>query len=104
MGGPEFDLERAQREEARWRILLALDVGRPLHVAEALLLRVLSDMDLPVTPHEVRRELAYLEDRGLIEIKGRDEGTWLVTLTRTGIDIVEYTVPCDPGINRPPRR
>jgi hypothetical protein len=104
MGGPEFDLEKAQREETRWRIMRALDAGRPLRVSETLLLRVLADIDLPVTPHEVRRELDYLEERKLVEVTGKEEGTWLANLTRMGIDIVEYTVPCDPGIARPPRR
>lgn len=97
----EVDLERAAREEARWRILRALDAGRPIAVAETIILRTLQDIQLPITPHGLRRELAYLEDRGLVEVGGRDGPVWTAELTRYGVDVVEYTVACDPGIARP---
>lgn len=99
----EVDLDRAQREEARWRILRALDAGRPLPVSETIILRTLQDIRLPMTPHGLRRELDYLETRELIEITGRAEPTWCAHLTRIGVDVVEYTVECDPGIARPPK-
>lgn len=97
----EIDLERAEREEARWRILRVLDAGRPRAVSETLILRAMQDIELPVTPHGLRRELDYLRDRGLITIRGKEEPTWLAELTRYGIDVVEYTIPCEPGISRP---
>lgn len=102
----DIDLEKACREEARWRILYTLDRGRPEPVAENLILRCLSDIKLAFTPSGLRRELAYLEVRELIHIIGRgeDDDIWLAELTRVGIDMVEYTVPCDPGIARPVRR
>lgn len=96
------DIERAMREEARWRILRGLDAGRPYPVAETVLWRLLAgDLSLPVTPLMLRRELTYLEDRGLLEVFNRESATWSARLSRAGIDIVEYTVPCDPGIARP---
>ena len=64
-----IDIERAQREETRWRILRCLDAGRPGFVAETIIYRVLVDIHLPMTPN--------------------------------GVDVVEYTVDCDPGIARP---
>lgn len=97
----EVDLDRAQREEARWRILRALDAGRPQPVAETLIWRTLTDIELQLSPHDVRRELGYLESRGLVEILNRDEPTWLARLTRHGIDFVEYTIDAQPGIARP---
>lgn len=98
----EIDLEKAQREESRWRILRALDAGRPHAVAETVLFRVLHDISLPITPHQVRRELGYLEERGLVHVNGRGVSpTWLAELTRDGVDVVEYTVACDAGIARP---
>ena len=97
----EIDLERAQREEARWRILRVLDAGRPQAVSETLILRTLQDISLPITPYGLRRELDYLRDRGLIILRGEDEPTWLADLTRYGVDVVEYTQPCEAGIARP---
>ena len=97
----EMDLERAKREEIRWRILRALDAGRPEPLNELLLLRCLTDIDLPVSPHELRRQLDYLEERELVEVRGKEGSTWSVRLTRIGVDVVEYTVNCDPGIARP---
>lgn len=97
----EVDLEKAQREEIRWRILKTLDAGRPLPVVETIILRVLQDINLPATPSSLRRELDYLRDRTLIELHCEDCPTWTAELTRTGVDVVEYTVPCEPGIARP---
>lgn len=97
----EIDMEKALREEARWRILRALDAGRPRPVSETIILRTLQDIELPITPSGLRRELDYLRDRKLVQINGEDEPTWTAELTRTGVDVVEYTVPCDPGIARP---
>jgi len=92
-------------EEARWRILATLYMGMsgpPL--SENLLLDVLSDAELPVTLDELRRDLVYLEDRKLIHIKDRKAPTWHASLGHHGVDIVEYSVECLPGIGRPPRR
>lgn len=97
----EVDLARAQREEIRWRILRTLDAGRPLPVSETIVLRTLQDINLQVTPHSLRRELDYLADRGLLSIEGKESPTWSAELTRYGVDLVEYTVPCEPGIARP---
>lgn len=97
----EVDLQRAEREEIRWRILKTLDAGRPRPVSETIILRTLSDMELPVTPYGLRRELDYLKDRSLITLKGVDEPVWIADLTRYGVDVVEYTIACEPGIARP---
>jgi len=100
---PKPDLAKAMREEVRWRILVAADFGRPYPVTEQIIWHTLSDIKLLVTPLELRQELDYLDKRQLIDINGRDTPIWSATLTRDGIDVVEYTVPCDPGIARPPR-
>ncbi len=94
-------MEKAQREEARWRILKALDAGRPVPVSETILLRTLQDIELPLSPRALRRELDYLAHRELIELKGKDSAVWVAELTRDGVDVVEYTVECQPGIARP---
>ena len=44
----------------------------------------------------------YLAERDLITITGRDmQPQWFCKLDRYGMDVVEYTVPCEPGIARP---
>ena len=95
-------LERARREEIRWRLLVGLDAGRPYPVNERILFRLLHDVQLPLTPNELRRELDYLKDRGLVSLVGEAENDWNAELTRHGVDVVEYTVDCQPGIARPP--
>jgi hypothetical protein len=49
----------------------------------------------------LRRELDYLEHRGLITLKRLEVAPWLVGLTWAGVDILEYTTECGPGIARP---
>ncbi|MCA3226767.1 MAG: hypothetical protein ING52_14885 [Burkholderiales bacterium] len=98
-----IDIAKAARETARWLILVTLDKARPLGAAESLIASVLAAVPHPITTHELRRELDYLEDRGLVEIGGRNSPQWHASLTRTGVDVVEYTVECDAGIARPTR-
>lgn len=97
----EIDIERANREEIRWRILRVLDAGRPVPTSETIVLRALHDVRLTVTPAGLRRELGYLDQRELIRIHDRDEATWSAELTRHGIDFVECSIDAQPGIARP---
>lgn len=94
------DLDKARRETNRWLILQCLDCARPLGAGEALLISALSDT-IKITQLELRRELDYLQERELVEISGRNSHQWTAKLTRAGIDVVEYTVDCEPGIARP---
>lgn len=96
-----IDIEKSKREQVRWLVLLTLNAARPVGAPETLVLQCIQDVPLPVTGHELRRELDYLEERGLIEIDGKDGPTWHAKLTRDGIDVAEYTVECEPGIARP---
>jgi hypothetical protein len=98
-----IDLERAQREQIRWRIMKVLDAGRPLPVSELVILQVLQDATLPISPNGLRRELDYLEDRKVAVLSGRNGPVWSAELTHHGVDIVEYTVDCFAGIARPPK-
>lgn len=100
----EPDIERAQRGELRWRILRALESGRPVALSETILHRTLVDIQLQVSPHGLRRELKYLEGKGLITVLAEDEPTWLAELTPYGIDVAEFEVDCPPGIGRPAKK
>ena len=99
--GNGADLEQKQREDARWRMLRVLDAGRPIGVNEAIVWRVLHDVKLGLSQMQIRRELKYLQGLGLVDIEGEDSETWSANLTARGVNIVEYTVECPPGIGRP---
>ena len=95
------DIEKAQREETRWRVLRALDAGRPLAVAETVILRALSDASLSISPSVLRRELDYLRGKGLIDLSGEDGPVWAAALSGDGVDVVEYATAAPAGIARP---
>lgn len=96
-----FDSEKSHRETLRWLILLTLNAARPLGAGELLLLDTVRQGIPDCTPHELRNELDYLMERELIRLDGRDGPQWRAKLTRIGVDVTEYTAPCDPGIARP---
>lgn len=98
-----LNLEKQRREQLRWLMLSALDAARPLGANEHLILSVVRELIADLTPRELRREFDYLEERGLVKLAHKDTPAWHAELTRDGIDVVEYTVECDPGIARPPK-
>lgn len=98
------DLEKARREELRWIIMRTLDAARPIGTSESVVRSAIEPVVPDITLVELRREMGYLEDRRLIEISGKDSPVWAAKLTRDGIDLVEYTVDCHPGIARPKKR
>lgn len=97
----ESDIERAKREELRWRILCALDAGRPGLVSETLLQRVLAEAESSVPPRDLRGELTYLRDKALIAIVDTSAATWLTKLAPLGVDVVQYSAEVPVGIERP---
>ncbi|ELE3262563.1 hypothetical protein RLQ91_002249 [Salmonella enterica subsp. enterica serovar Javiana] len=95
------DVLRIRRESLRWCLLVALNKARPYTTSEQLLFDIARSVYPDTTKLEVRQELDYLSDRRLTEITKQPSGMWFADLTRTGIDLVEYTIPCEPGISRP---
>lgn len=95
------DFLKSRRETVRWLILLTLNAARPVGANELIVVDTVRAAQPDVTDREVRVEMDYLEERDLVELSRRDDPTWFGKLTRTGIDVVEYTVDCDPGIARP---
>ena len=95
-----MEIERMQREDARWKMLRVIDAGRPVGVNEGIMRRVLSDLKLPSSQAELRRELTYLRDLELVEI-GEANGEWYAMATAAGVAVVEYTAPAPAGIARP---
>jgi len=94
------DLEKGRRETLRWLVLVTLNAARPIGAAETLISSCVNDVQKQVTLVELRREMDYLADRGLVAVE-RNGPQWHAELTRCGVDVVEYTVECDPGIARP---
>lgn len=94
-------LDKTRREVLRWRVLQVLSIGRPYPVSEDILYQTVAGPDMPVTKHDVRRELDYLRMRKLLEIKGQGSAQWSAELTRHGVDLAEYEIDCEPGIARP---
>ena len=96
------DLEKARRENLRWLILLALNSAHPVGASEQVVMSALMPMLPDLTLLDLRRNLDYLAGRNLITITGRDsQPQWFCKLDRYGIDVVEYTIACEPGIARP---
>lgn len=95
------DIVKARRETLRWLILVTLNAARPVGANELIVIDCLRQAQPDVTEREIRLELDYLAERALLEVSHRDRESWFAKLTRSGIDVVEYTVDCDPGIARP---
>lgn len=98
-----IDQTKVRRESMRWLILLTLNNARPIGAYEELVLATVQAMYPDATALEVRRELDYLADRELVDLRKEPSGRWFADLTRYGVDVTEYTVDCDPGIARPPK-
>lgn len=94
-------IRRARRETLRWLLLVTLNVTRPEPAAITLIKQVIAATYSDITDAEVKRELVYLEDRELVRIERDSLGGWYSVLTRHGVDVVEYTIPVEPGIARP---
>jgi len=95
------DIVRVRRESIRWQILLTLNNARPLGALEGLVLAVVQAEYPDSSLQEVRRELGYVSDRELVNIDKQPDGRWKSEITRHGVDLVEYTIPIEPGIGRP---
>ncbi|OQS39049.1 hypothetical protein [Chromobacterium haemolyticum] len=95
------DIEKVRRESMRWQVLLVLNNARPMGAYEELILSVVQALYPDATPHELRRQLDYLEDRCMVKLEREPGGRWHADLTRLGVDLAEYTVDCQPGIGRP---
>ena len=94
-------MEKVRRETMRWQILLTLNNARPIGAFEKLVLSVVQSEFPDATQREVRRELDYLDERDLVEVRHYPDVRWFCKLERYGVDLVEYTLPCEPGIARP---
>ena len=96
-----LDTAKIRRESMRWNILLTLNNARPMGAYEELILSTVQSIYPDATALELRREIDYLADRSLVDLRKEPSGRWFADLTRYGIDVAEYTVDCQPGVARP---
>jgi len=96
-----IDMEKARREEIRWMILQALYAAQPVGTTEIIVMKAMETVVPDITLSEIRRELDYLVERKLLTLSSEDMPVWFAKINRYGVDLVEYTIPCLPGIARP---
>lgn len=96
-----IDQARIRREALRWLIILTLNNARPIGAFEGPILSVAQAEYPDATATELRRELDYLDDREVLRLDKQPSGKWFAELTRIGVDLAEYTIPCEAGIARP---
>lgn len=92
---------RRRTETMRWILLVTLNIARPAETQLGIMLSVVRGEYPDATSMEIRRELDYLHDRELLALRIDPLNTVNAKISRYGIDVVEYTVDCDPGIARP---
>ena len=92
---------RARHETLRWLLLLTLNIARPNEASLAMLRSVVTGVYKDATELEIKRELDYLHGRDLVTVRQDPLGLVFGKIERFGVDIVEYTVACEPGIARP---
>jgi hypothetical protein len=93
--------DKVRREQLRWHLMQIANVARPQGMYTGAMLPILQTVYPDATEAEVRTQLDYLCERELVKIDIDPINRWFVRLTRWGVDIVEYTVACEPGISRP---
>ena len=96
-----IDLAKIRREDIRWHLLQAVNLSRPVGIYTEPLLVIVRAVYPDATHHEVRLALDYLEERELVRVQRDPMDRWMVELTRTGIDFVEYNIDAQPGVARP---
>lgn len=95
------DILKVRREAIRWHLLSAINLSRPVGIYTEALLPIIQSVYTDATHQEIRKELDYLEVREMCTIQRDPVDRWMVALTRTGIDFVEYTIDAQLGVARP---
>lgn len=93
--------EMSRLEAGRWHIIQTCHIGGHIGVTETMLFHTLAGMWAATTRQWIRDQLAYLADRGLVQVERHEVKDWRATLTRHGVDLATYVTDCEPGIDRP---
>ena len=97
----EIRVNRGRCQHLRWLLLRCLYQALPEDQPELTLLAYAQRVGYPdVSLTEARSALKYLAGHDLVTYIGEtSKQPW--ALTAHGIDVVEYTTPCPPGVARP---
>ena len=96
-----IDIAKIRRESIRWHLLSAVNISRPAGIYTEPLLEIVRSVYPDATHQEIRVNLDYLEAREMVRLDKDPLDRWMVDLTRTGIDFVEYSIDAQPGVARP---
>lgn len=96
----EPNLRQRRREGIRASILQVLNVSRPYPCSDTLITEAIDGTEEygRLSGDELRRELDYLEDKGLVKIADRERQSWICDLTAYGVDVVEGSKKLPAGI------
>ncbi|SEO98130.1 hypothetical protein [Propionispora vibrioides] len=92
-----------ESREIRGRILKILDANYPFPAGDHLISQILTDARYCCSPAEVETHLTYLSEKGYLEtekVKSEELGITriLARLTAAGKDLLEGSIPADPGV------
>ncbi|WP_018704108.1 hypothetical protein [Anaeromusa acidaminophila] len=95
-------LEKQLSREIRGYILKMLDINYPYPSSDHLIAEILTDAQYICSPAQVKVHLAYLAEKGYIEldtVSVEELGTrCLAKLTVKGKDLLEGSIAADPGV------
>lgn len=104
------DRPQQRRKDIQIIAFAAINAGHPFGANEALILSVIRDVGLRCSEAELRRELGFLEDKGVIRLYRVDGAPWLARLVGPAIGIsgddantAAKTVGASPDGTRPAR-
>lgn len=97
------NLELYEARIARGHVLKVLKTAYPEPASVELLELALNDRHCPTSPAVIQGYAQYLADKGYVTVSevGSEElglSRILVKLTPKGIDLLEGTIPKDPGV------
>jgi len=99
-----MSLERYEARIARGHILEILKIAYPGPASLELLDVTLHDRGCSAGPAIIRGYVDYLKEKGYVSVQEvRDDGLGLsrtlVKLTASGVDLLEGSIPPDPGVS-----
>lgn len=96
--------EQQRIEWVRWAILRGAEATAEYGASLQMLLRVANSEEVYL-PHysekEIRAEVHYLSERQMVRTDAHPLSP-RIFLTRTGRDFIDYAIPAQPGVYRPP--
>jgi len=104
MANNQDNITIAKRKEARGAVLGLLEEGYPNGVSYQTMERILHS-SAKCQPHELPGVIKYLEDKQYIEVSLPEEPSLkplqngIVELSAHGVDLLEGSIPDDPGIS-----